>query len=329
MQGCVTGDFTAYRGNFHAHTSFSDGEGEPADAFAMARDQAGLDVQILTDHHEQLWIPSLDHLDKLGDCRDAAASATQDGSFVADCGFEWAGFSGISSTGHNNVFFAPALFSLSMLDFHEFYAALSGCVECVGQFNHPGSDAGQTWNSFEPDAAADVRLALFEFNGEGPVWDLLFDALDQGWHVSPMWNQDNHSANWGIANDHRSGLFMSALTRAAVAEAMMARRTFASADRNALVRTMAADQCWMGSRLAGVSSVTIDAHAEDPDAGDGFATLELYGPGQALLESADCGGATSCDASTTVGVAGPSYVVARAVQSDGDFLVSAPIWLAP
>ena len=53
--GCITGSFSPYYGNFHAHTSDSDGEGTPAQAFDMARNQGLLDIQVVTDHLEQLY----------------------------------------------------------------------------------------------------------------------------------------------------------------------------------------------------------------------------------------------------------------------------------
>ena len=56
LQGCMKGDFTAYFGNFHAHTGNSDGEGDPDSALAYARDTGGLDIQAITDHLEQLYL---------------------------------------------------------------------------------------------------------------------------------------------------------------------------------------------------------------------------------------------------------------------------------
>jgi hypothetical protein len=330
--GCVEGDFLPFHGDLHAHTSYSDGAGTPADAFAMARDQAGLDIMVVTDHLEQLYelwgLPADDY----DDCRDQADAAYVPGTFLADCGFEYgSGFQASTnySTGHNNVFFSPGLFPMVQLDFHDFFDTLAGCADCVGQFNHPGDEEGQTWGDFALVPAVDANLALFEMSGAGPTWDLLFVALDAGWHVGPQNNQDNHSANWGIANDRRSGLFMAALDRASLREAMLARRTFSSEDANANVRLLAQDTCWMGSRLAGYPQVSLRAEAADPDAGDGFATLELFGPAQAVLATVDCQAQTTCEATHDVTVTAGTYALARATQVDGQVLVSAPIWMAP
>ena len=68
----------------------------------------------------------------------------------------------------------------------------------------------------------------------------------------------------------------------------------------------------------------------DADEAEGFTTLELYGPGKTLLHSTDCEGASRCETAFELStVDAPTYVVARAVQVDGDLLVSAPIWAAP
>ncbi|MEI6309450.1 MAG: hypothetical protein WCP58_07400, partial [bacterium] len=72
-----------YFGLLHAHTSYSDGEGAPAQAFTYARDSAGLDFLALTDHGELLsdaeW----------ADTRSQADAFTSTGSFAALAGFEW------------------------------------------------------------------------------------------------------------------------------------------------------------------------------------------------------------------------------------------------
>jgi hypothetical protein len=328
--GCVEGSFAPYFGNFHAHTSNSDGVGSPAEAFAMARDDAGLDMQAITDHLEQLYnvlgAPSGEYTE----CAATAAEYTEDGAFLALCGFEYgSGFGVVGSTGHDVVLFSPDLFPMVQLDFHDFYASAAACPTCLTEFSHPGDEAGQTWSDFEYDAAADEAMNLFDFKGNGDTWSLFFEALDAGWHVSPMHDQDNHSADWGLADDARSGFYMSSLTIAALGEAMRDRRSFMTHDKDAAIRLVADSSCWMGSILTGFSSLAVEATATDAEAGDGFAVIELFGPEQTPISSAACGGAQSCSIDDTVDVTAPTYVVARATQVDGDVLVSAPIWVEP
>jgi len=331
-QGCVEGDFNPYWGDLHAHTSYSDGEETPADAFAYARDVGQLDIMVVTDHLEQLYLP-FPTTNKWEKCHEQADAAYEPGTYLTDCGFEYgSGFilPLFQSTGHNNVFFSADLFPMIQLDFHDFYNSLAQCAACIGQFNHPGDSDHQNWNNFEYFADVDENMNLFEFNGDGPTWDMFFEALDVGWHVSPMNNQDNHSADWGAKNEDRSGFYLADLTREDLYNAMKDRRSFMSYDKDASIKMMANTKCWMGSIIKSYQTQTVSLAVEVFDGdGDGYATIELYGPGKMLLDSADCGGQDTCSAQFDEDVLSPTYFVARANQTDGDFLVSAPIWIEP
>lgn len=328
--GCIQGEFLPYFGNLHAHTGHSDGAGTPAVAFEYAREQAQLDMMIVTDHLEQLYtilgVPDTDW----DECRQAADEANEPGAYLAMCGYEYgSGFSLLQSIGHSNVYFIDTLFPAIQLDYHDFYQSVNECPDCITQFNHPGDDTEINWDDFEYHADVDQKMNLFEFNGSGPVWDLFFLCLDAGWHVAPTYNQDNHDADWGTKNDHRSGFYLADLSREALHQAMKDRRGFMTHDKNATLRLMGNTSCWMGSMLTGYSSLTVEAFADDPDGGDGFVSIEFFGPGQALLASIDCAGLESCQGSHTIPISGPTYLVARSIQTDGDWLVSAPIWVAP
>lgn len=331
VEGCIQGDLNPYWGDLHAHTSYSDGELTPADAFAYGRDEGGLDILVITDHLEQLYLP-FPALDKWQECRERADEANVPGSFIADCGFEYgSGFSGcFQSTGHNNVFFSDYLFTMIQLNFHEFYQSLVDCPTCIGQFNHPGDPTELNWNGFEYHADVDEKMNLFEFNSPSP-WGFFFQALDAGWHISPMYNQDNHDPDWGTKNEHRSGFYLADLTREDLKEAMAARRSFMTTDKNAAIRAMAFGTCWMGSILSGSfpQEIALQVEAFDLDAGDGLNIIEIYGPGEELLDSFDCGETETCQATFTVDASSKKYFVAKASEVDGDWLVAAPVWIVP
>jgi hypothetical protein len=327
-QGCILGSFQPFYGNIHAHTKNSDGEGKPADAFAHARDVAHLDIQFITDHLEQLYqIPCLWEDDDWPDCNEQADVAYVPGTFISGCGFEY-GTSIGGLTGHNNVFFSKKLFPCLQLYFEQFYGTLKACYGCTGQFNHPGDVGTQTWNDFQYFPDVDPRMNLFEFNSD-PAWDLFFKTLDKGWHVSPVYNQDNHGADWGSKNDSRSGFWLTDLTRESLQTAMTEQRSFATTDRNATITLKTVEGCWMGSMLSGLDSMSVKAVAEDIDPGDGFVGMEFWGPGQTLIQSKVCEGAVTCEDALTVAVPAATYVFARARQTDGQYLVSAPIWATP
>jgi len=338
IQGCVEGTFTPYFGVLHAHTAYSDGSLTPAEAFDHGRYEGELDILVITDHLELLHlpVPPFPPVDmKWQRCREQADAAYDPGRFLADCGFEYSsGFTEpwilFNSSGHNNVFFSDHLFPMIMLDFREFYRLLAECEPCIGQFDHPGRYADH-WNEFEYFPEVDEKMNLFEFNDRGPVWDLFFKALDKGWHLSPQLNQDNHSPDWGTRDDRRSGLFMTELTRMAMHEAMRNRRTFMTYDQNASIKMKAFDRCWMGSILSGrmPQTISIEVEAWDPDPGDGWSELEIYGPGGELLDRFDCDGTQACRNVFTFDARAATYFVARATQTDGDWLVAAPVWIYP
>ena len=74
----------------------------------------------------------------------------------------------------------------------------------VGQFNHPGMRkpviGGNDWNGFDYRSDADLRVKLMdvattrdaaEDNRESMGF---IPALDQGWHLGPKGEEDNHHA---------------------------------------------------------------------------------------------------------------------------------------
>ncbi|HUU03703.1 MAG TPA: hypothetical protein VM425_19875 [Myxococcota bacterium] len=324
VQGCIRGTgFQVYYGNLHSHTDYSDGDGTADEAFTWARDQAGLDIMILSDHIEQLYIP----LSEYATCQGVSDSYYVPGEYLSDCAFEYA-VAIVGLLGHNNVFFSPELFPLEA-DFEAFYPRLAACGTCVASFNHPGDSAGHTWKEFVYDAPADETLNLFEFNTDGDAWGLFFQAMDTGWHISPTYNQDNHGTDWGTKNDNRSAFFMTELSREALRQAILERRSFATTDKNSSIYMLADGECWMGSILSGVTSMDLLVVAEDPDAEDTFASIEFYSPEQTLEYTHDCAGATYCEASLIVPVSVSTYIVARANFTNGGFMIAAPIWASP
>ncbi|HPQ71251.1 MAG TPA: hypothetical protein PKW95_19145 [bacterium] len=328
--GCITGDFTLYFGIFHSHSSFSDGKGRPPEAYAYARDEGELDVFALTDHLEYLYIPVPP--DKYARLLEVADEFDDPGSYVALAGFEYSlalDLRHFTWAGHSNVFFSPELFTWIMLDYHEFFEELLACPQCLASFNHPGWDGQTNWDGFTYVPEVDPQITTIELSTwDLDAWPFLFEALDQGWHVSPTWNQDNHERGWGTEDDTRTGVWLDVLTRDGVYDALLNRRTFSTLDRNADILLTTSQGCWMGSDLRGTQTATLIVEADDPDAGDGFAALELWGRGEELLAEFDCDSQLTChwEIELTLPEAG-SYVLARAVEDDGDLLVSAPIWL--
>jgi len=333
--GCIQGDYFVRFGNFHAHTGNSDGEENPEVAFNYGRDTGGLDILAVTDHLEQLYTLYGMADDDLPDCI-AMAESLSDQGFLALCGYEYgSGFevsieTGLNiSTGHSNIFFYEKLFPMVQLDFMDYYKTIETCFECVAQFNHPGDESlKQTFGEFEPYTPIFNKMALYEFNGNGEVWDLYFTALSKGWYLSPTYNQDNHSANWGTANDNRTGVYMDDFSMTGLKNAFLQRRTFATSDKNATIKLMAGDICWMGSQLSGVKKIKISVDAGDAD-NEGFQKIELFDGMKNILAQKDCENKPACRLEYDLEIGYPVHILARSTQTDGQFSVSSPLWFIP
>lgn len=141
-------------GSLHSHTSYSDGTGTPADAFAMARDVGKMDFIALTEHNHKDADGSGDRKDGIlialqpnlyngtdgASLLSAARSFTVDDSFVAIAGQE---FSTISSGNHANVFDVRDVINVTNGDYRTLYDQwLPAHPDSFGQaplvqFNHP------------------------------------------------------------------------------------------------------------------------------------------------------------------------------------------------
>lgn len=329
--GCNKGEFSVYYGTLHSHTSYSDGEGTPEEAYAYARDIGKLDIFALTDHLEQLYLPP--PTDKWEKTLKAADDANEDGVFVALAGYEYGSAFDLEgeppfiySSGHNNVFFIDYLMPIVQVDYEEFYKYVIDCPSCIVQFNHPGEEYQSNWDNFAYNSAVDVKMKTFELSGAGNTWPIYFTALDKGWHISPVWNEDNHNPDWGTQGEARTGFWLLSLTREGVKDALQNLRTFSTTDKNASIEMFTEEGCFMGSDISGKLFTTLTIIAIDNDINDGFSNIEIYTNSQRLLGTYNCNNQNVCIWKIEVNLKSSGYILARALQTDGGILVSSPIW---
>ena len=320
--GCVQGSFKVYWGNLHAHTHYSDGESVPGTAFAHARG-AGLDFMWITDHREMMTST------EWSSCRHQADAANEPDKFVAGCGYEYNIFSTSGDKrGHMNVLFTGTLMA-KPTGLGPLYEKLAGCSPCVGQYNHPPWPG--TFLDYKYYAAGLNAMRLMELSGHGEwdkKWASYFTALRNGWLISPTSNEDNHSKNWG--DSHRaSGVWATALSRTAIRQAVRAHRTFAAFDDTASIKMLADDVCFQGSVLHGFGPTEIKVVARDKQTNDTFKRIDLYGRNGQVLDTYACNKDNPCIATFSRKVTQATFFVAKATQTDGDALVSGPIWFEP
>lgn len=312
--------FQVYYGNLHSHTSFSDGMGTPYDAYTFARDSAHIDFLAVTDHVE--WLSLVNFNTGL----QTADALTDNGTFVALYGYEWTS----NYYGHCSILYADEMISASSSSVYPGGWDLVTDFVCshppaIGQFNHPGRYSWfNNWDDFAyVNGATDTCFPMIEFQDVQQATDYYEKALSKGWHVTPVWNQDNHQADWGLKNNGRAGIWATELSKNGIRNAIMNRRTFATMDKNASVWIETGNQP-MGSLtpLNLPLSVQIVLHDDDNELWSKVELVSDKGVIDSLVPPV-LNPNTLFIINDTI-----QWVFIRAVQPDGEMIWSAPIFFA-
>ena len=280
----ITGGEQIFFGQLHAHTTMSDGMGTPVAAFAEARDVAGLDFFVLSDHSN--WFDwgggspasgpdtfNLRSYNSTGsnqwDTGNAAAAAAMTPDFLASNGFEftWAGGPGHMNTFNTTGWVCRRNTYLNInnpdLRLQRYYELLRRTPESISMFNHPGTTFGnfQNFAHFDPEIAQ--RIPLIEVtNGEGaigssgffPAYEQFTMALDRGWLVAPVNSQDNHRGRFGWSNEGRAAIYTNNFTYEGMWQAFRDRAVYATEIRDMEIRFYMNDEP-MGSLVNNVPAV--------------------------------------------------------------------------
>jgi hypothetical protein len=266
-------EYNSYVGNLHSHTSYSDGVGTPATAFAYARDTAGVDFLAVTDHHGITE-------EQFADLMLQADVYTEPGVFVAIAGQEWSGL----YLNHCNVFEADRGLKAPRNDIDSLYREIvaSGCT---ANFNHP---APGCFKNYAYSAIGDVGINAVEVRNEQEQ-AVFVQILNGGWHVGADGSEDNHRADWGNWRSWTVVLAES-LTKTDILDAMRNHRTYSTLDRD-LRLTFRANDHWMGDTFSDGGDIAFSIEVEDPDIGDLSEYIELYENG-VLIASVKIGGSS-------------------------------------
>ena len=356
-------EFTAYFGQLHGHTQYSDGAGSLMDALdyiANLPESANVQFVAFTDHSNyfdttsaanpegalyDMSLASSYSQQRWKEYKDAIANfnATQSG-IIAIGGFEmtWSG-----GPGHINTFNTPGIVSrnnstlnnkTSDAGMKAYYALLSQTegADSISQFNHPGTTFGNFSDFSYWDPVIDSRMYMVEVgNGEGqigaggyyPSYEQYIMALDKGWHVAPTNNQDNHKGKWGNANDARDVILTDNFTEEGIYQAIRDMHMYATEDKNLLVNYSVNGQI-MGSSITDVpETLDINVSVNDPDATDSIAKVEVVvNSGKVAHTWSDAAELASGELSVTLD-SGYSYYFIRVTEADGDLAVTAPVWV--
>ncbi|HOA15494.1 MAG TPA: CehA/McbA family metallohydrolase [Bacillota bacterium] len=325
--GTAVPEFNYYFGNLHAHTSYSDGMGTPTDAYKKVSGAGDMDFFSLTEHG--YYFQEITNIHLWYKSHEEADAFYRPGEFVPLVGYEWT-----HSEGHMNGYGTPKAASRdTQRDFTAFIEYLHE-FNGIATFNHPNPEIQPNWNDFSYWAYADDVVSMIEV-GSGAYYrntrnePSYIKALDRGWKVGAVNNQDNHRDDWGTAAPVRTGIVARELNRDSIMDAMRNMRTYSTEDKNARALI------WSGEYVMGDTMLTngpaigrefeIEVYAEDPD-GDLYSKIELITNGGRVVSAVNAvkGGTFSFRVTTELDY---SYFYARMTQADGDRIITTPIWI--
>ena len=355
--------FTAYFGQLHSHTQYSDGSGtldSALDYVANLPESANVQFVAFTDHSNYFDTTSNPNPEgALYDMSLASADSQKiwntykstidnfnatHSNIIAIGGFEmtWSG-----GPGHINTFNTPGIVSrnnktlnnkTSDAGMKAYYALLSQSegADSISQFNHPGTTFGNFSDFSYWDPVIDSRMYMVEVgNGEGqigaggyyPSYEQYIMALDKGWHVAPTNNQDNHKGRWGNANDARDVILTDNFTEEGIYQAIRDMHMYATEDKNLLVNYSVNGQI-MGSSITEVpQKLDISVSVNDPDPTDSIAKVEVVvNSGKVAYTWDNAAELATGELSVTLD-SGYSYYFIRVTEADGDLAVTAPVWV--
>ncbi|WP_147918724.1 metallophosphoesterase [Ruania zhangjianzhongii] len=342
-----------YTGELHSHTSVSDGVELPGDAFEHVAGQTDADFFTVSEHDVMWDLRNGD--DFVEDWRDAESEEwrwvheqaeqynAEHDDLTAVPSIENTWYDG---TGHINVFNTdwhatarateqgsvdgyPNEFGTGDLkyDMYTFFARLKQDPDAIAQFNHPDpSNKGNFFGFNGLDPVVDERIELIEVKDEGQYEQFQL-ALETGWHLGPVWNGDEHSDNWVTSDESITGIWADEHSTDGLYAAMQDRSVYSTQDVNTTL-AFGADEAIMGSILpAGTTATTFEVQLADPDSEDSFTSVQLLTNGGEVAHTFDDVDGNELELSLEQDVANGDFYYLRADQADGDFAVSAPIWI--
>ena len=333
--------YNHYRGLIHSHTSASDGHGSYNDAYYLARDKAKLDFFAITEHSNLLD----NHLDctindaspslKWNDLIKSRDLFNVKDKFIALNGFEMTyPFKVKNPIGHINVFNSNGFVSseLPNMSLEKFYDLLYEQDDLIGQFNHPGKKFG-TFNDFKYSDHGDYVMSLIEV-GNGYSKDMSKNirshdmyqlALDNGWHLAPTCNQDNHRVDFGIANEFRTVILATDLNKDALYDSLRNMRVYATEDKNIKI-DYSINNLPMGSTIKNTSKLNFNISAIDSDENDKIDEIQVISNNGEIIKSKTFNSNLAKLEFTLKSNKNKFYYI-KVIQNNDKISVTSPIWI--
>lgn len=341
--------YQLYWGDLHGHTAFSDGKGTVDHYFAYARDTAGLDFAVVSDHDygdgtarelpRAVWELTNDRVD----------AYTVDGRFVAIAGYEWttnpifwtagpARFAGpVKYYDHKNVYFPRRVdYIFGAMDSD--YASPDLLAEAVRKAgglihnNHP--DPVQWPDEFDYTAASaqviansemwpdTVQVATRRFTAG--TEQTLRAYLGGGGRTGFVGGSDTHEGTPGV----ETAVLATALTRPAIFDALRHRRNYAVYNAR-IGLDVRIDGHFMGEEISVSGAPRIAVEVRGTDAIDEVIIVR----DGAVIHTEHPGARQAKFAYVDSGFAGRGWYYVRVIQADMDRYGnrsrawSSPIWV--
>ncbi len=330
ITNCHDGKYEIYFGNLHSHTRFSDGAAVPEYAYDYARYTAGLDFLAITEH-SNLFDEAFDYdkSRKWVDLKRCAKEKTEDGVFLALIGSETTWY---NQFGHMNIFnidFYLNTYEVKYNNVEEYYNTIKQYPNSINQWNHPWSCGNRHLDYFEPyDEEVDQVMYMMEISYlESPYCGGLsyyITALDKGWHVCPVGNQDNHKDNWGTQNNMRTAILMEELTTEHLYDALQHRRAYFTCAIHLKVWFWVNDHI-MGSRINKADQYDIRFIAQNRDDESPIIKVEIIGEKGEVLRTITTTGHTVEHKVTLTSQS--RYYFMKVYQDNGEYAATAPVWI--
>lgn len=348
--------YNYYYGNLHSHSDYSDGDmdnvcngaSSATCCYNIGNTALNFDYMGLSDHNHNEG-PVMTIAKYASGVSEAAAYNSAHSDFVALYGMEWGT---ISTGGHTNIYGIDQLVGWNAGNYTIYcakgnYASLFSLVastpNAFATLNHPnagdfGNILGSAYNATFDNAIIGVALRNGPYNSLSTSYNDPSNSnyinyyntlLAKGYHLGPLADLDNHnSATMGKSSQQRTVLLATSLTKAAIIDAILNMRFFATDDYNIQVGYKINGSINMGSITTQFSNPTISVSATDPD-GDAITSIKIYygvpgsGSNPTLLTSVNNSSVLNYTHSFA---SGTYYYYAEISEADGNLSWTAPIW---
>lgn len=334
-----------FYGLLHGHTSEGGDDGEQKygmtqeDAYDFAKTRARLDFFGVSPHAHMISAPVYEKLIRV-------ANAASSSNFATFHGAEWGN---LGVTGHVGTYLTPTMDHTQQPAHSDQYAHMNRYFRWLakqprgfGILNHPETfHFGYYYNPMGDRRIVGLEVfngSAFEKRIDAPDKPMSFETyilplLNRGWHAGLVGNQDNHFRTWGLATHVRTGAYATAQTTEAIEQAFLARRVFATTDKDLAVWIEAKDEKGtvhpMGARVFGIGHATIRVTAKSGD-GEAIQEITLFTD---VVDNGALGGAVKKVAGAELSHEAAldlsdRFFVAKIVDASGDIAWTSPIWVS-